>query len=433
MDIIIIVISILLIGVLCFKNVPTVIGGIVCSLILLVYFQMDLYDGFLTIYMGGFVSFVQKWFLMFFLGAIFGKVMDVSGASDSLARTVLRVVGEKRVSLGICIVSTILISAGISVYITLFIVLPIAIKMCRRANLSRGFIIAGYSLGINIGLALPYVPAANNLLCADYFGTSVGAGGWLSVFCSLVFAVVGMIWITYYENRLAKKGLGYMPAVGEEAVEGEDDDADNIKRPHWILAVIPLIVPILVLNVLKWKVEFALLLGIVAAVAFQFKYIPHKWEPTQKLLVDSINTTMSTVVNTSAIVGFGTVIAATPGYVVAVDKILSINGNPLLVGLLSVTLIAGVAGASSAGLVLAAPVLQQILPLTNAAVFHRTVVFGSLGLDSLPNAGFLQTECTLAGVRFKDVYLPIIFMLTVVMTLGRALLYIALATLLGIA
>lgn len=44
--------------------------------------------------------------------------------------------------------------------------------------------------------------------------------------------------------------------------------------------------------------------------------------------------------------------------------------------------------------------------MTNAAVFHATTVLASLGLDSLPNAGFLQTECTVAGVKFKDVYFP---------------------------
>ncbi len=152
MDIAIIVFTILLIGVLCYKGVPTPIGGVACTLILLVYFGMDIYDGLLTTYMGGFVSFVQKWFLMFLIGAVFGKIMDVTGAADSLARVVLRVVGEKRISLGICIVSALFIASGISVYITLFIVLPLAIKMCRRANLSRCFIIAGYSLGINIGL-----------------------------------------------------------------------------------------------------------------------------------------------------------------------------------------------------------------------------------------------------------------------------------------
>lgn len=70
--------------------------------------------------------------------------------------------------------------------------------------------------------------------------------------------------------------------------------------------------------------------------------------------------------------------------------------------------------------------------LINAAVSHRTTVLASLGLDSLPNAGFLQTECTVAGVKFKDVYFPVIFALTVVLTILRCLLYMGLAAAFGL-
>lgn len=432
MDIAVLVISILLIGFFCLKNVPTLIGGLICSVLLLVYFGMDLYDGLLTTYMGGFVSFTQTWLLMFFLGAVFGKIMDASGAADSLARSVLRLIGEKRISLGVFIISALFVSAGISVYITLFICLPIAIKLCRKANLNRAFIIAGYSLGINVGLALPYVAATNNILCTDYFGTTVAAGGLLAIVVSVVYAVVGMIYITWYERRMKAKGYGYVAVEGGGTL-AELDDNDDRSMPHWLLAVIPMVVPVILLNAFSMKVEVALFFGVLAAIICQFKYLPRKWEPIRGYLTESISTTTLTIVNTSAIVGFGTVIQATPGYTEAVDAILGMNGHPLIIAIVIVNLIAGIAGASSSGIVLAAPVLQTVLPMTNAAVFHRTVVLASLGLDSLPNAGFLQTECTLAGVKFKDVYLPIIFALTVALTLLRALLYVGLALAFGLA
>lgn len=432
MDIAVLVISILLIGFFCLKNVPTLIGGLICSVLLLVYFGMDLYDGLLTTYMGGFVSFTQTWLLMFFLGAVFGKIMDASGAADSLARSVLRLIGEKRISLGVFIISALFVSAGISVYVTLFICLPIAIKLCRKANLNRAFIIAGYSLGINVGLALPYVAATNNILCTDYFGTTVAAGGLLAIVVSVVYAVVGMIYITWYERRMKAKGYGYVAVEGGGTL-AELDDNDDRPMPHWLLAVIPMVVPVILLNAFSMKVEVALFFGVLAAIICQFKYLPRKWEPIRGYLTESISTTTLTIVNTSAIVGFGTVIQATPGYTEAVDAILGMNGHPLIIAIVIVNLIAGIAGASSSGIVLAAPVLQTVLPMTNAAVFHRTVVLASLGLDSLPNAGFLQTECTLAGVKFKDVYLPIIFALTVALTLLRALLYVGLALAFGLA
>ena len=148
---------------------------------------------------------------------------------------------------------------------------------------------------------------------------------------------------------------------------------------------------------------------------------------------DSINMSMTTIINAAAIVGFGAVVQNCPGYATAVENILSYQGSPLMITFVATNLIAGIAGSSSAGLVLAAPVLQQAAALTNAAAFHRTTVFASLGLDSLPNAGFLQTECTIAGVKFKDVYFPVIFALTVALTLGRCLLYMGLCAVFGIA
>ena len=248
---------------------------------------------------------------------------------------------------------------------------------------------------------------------------------------SIVFLVVGMLYIKWYEKRLAAKGIGYLPAYGSGAIEEVDDDTDDKKGPHWALSVIPMLVPILVLNIFKARVELALLCGVLAVIVLQFKYLPKSWEENRMVVTDSIQMCMTTLINAAAIVGFGAVVQNCPGYAIAVEKILSYSGSPLMITFVATNLIAGIAGSSSAGLVLAAPVLQQAAAMTNAAVFHRTTVLASLGLDSLPNAGFLQTECTLAGVKFKDVYFPVIFALTVALTLLRCLLYMGLATLLG--
>ena len=169
-----------------------------------------------------------------------------------------------------------------------------------------------------------------------------------------------------------------------------------------------------------------------AVIILQFKYLPRDWDANRKTVTDSISMCMTTLINAAAIVGFGAVVQNCPGYAIAVEKILSYEGSPLMITFVATNLIAGIAGSSSAGLVLAAPVLQQAAAMTNAAVFHRTTVLASLGLDSLPNAGFLQTECTVAGVKFKDVYFPVIFALTVVLTILRCLLYMGLAAAFGL-
>lgn len=173
-------------------------------------------------------------------------------------------------------------------------------------------------------------------------------------------------------------------------------------------------------------------LGVVAIVVLQFKYLPRHWEDNRKVMYDSISMSLTSIINAAAIVGFGAVVQNCPGYMIAVEKILSFEGNPLMISFIATSLLAGIAGSSSAGLVLAAPVLQQAAALTNAAAFHRITVFASLGLDSLPNAGFLQTVRTVAGVKFKDVYLPVIFVITVVLTIFSCLLYMGLCAIFGI-
>ncbi len=432
MDIAILIGAVLLISFFCYKNVPTLFGGIIVSLILIFIYQMDVADGLFNIYMGGLVGFAKQWLILFTLGALFGKLLEITGGADSLARTILKVSGPKNVSLGVCIFTAILAAAGISSFITMFIVFPIALKLCRKANVSRAVVVAGFSLGLNLGLALPFVPVTNNVLCADYFGTTVGAGGWLAIFCNVVFLAVGILYMKWYEKRLSAKGLGYAPAYGTGSAQEEGELDMDAKGPHWVTSLIPMLIPIVVLNIFEVKVEAALLCGVVGIIVLQFKYLPRHWEENRKIMSDSISMSLTTIINAAAIVGLGAVIQNCPGYMSAVESILSYKGSPLMITFIATNLISGIAGSSTAGLVLAAPVLQQAAALTNAAAFHRTTVFASLGLDSLPTAGFLQTECTVAGVKFKDVYFPVIFVLTVALTLGRALLYMGLCAAFGI-
>ena len=58
MDILILVAAVLLIGLFCYKNVPTLIGGIVCSVILMIIYKMDITTGLFDTYMGGLVGFM---------------------------------------------------------------------------------------------------------------------------------------------------------------------------------------------------------------------------------------------------------------------------------------------------------------------------------------------------------------------------------------
>ena len=65
-----------------------------------------------------------------------------------------------------------------------------------------------------------------------------------------------------------------------------------------------MLIPILVLNIFKVKVELALLCGVLAVVILQFKYLPRDWDANRKAVSDSISMCMTTLINAAAIVGF---------------------------------------------------------------------------------------------------------------------------------
>jgi len=100
----------------------------------------DGHTNLLDAYMGGFSDFIGKWFFMFLLGSIFGKLMEASGAAESIARWVLASIGGKRAALAVVIACAVLTYGGVSLFVVAFSVYPIALSLFRAADLPRRFI-----------------------------------------------------------------------------------------------------------------------------------------------------------------------------------------------------------------------------------------------------------------------------------------------------
>ena len=83
---------------------------------------------FLTNYMGGFTGFIASWYLMFLTGAIFGKVMEDSGAADSISKWIVSKIGMKRAALAVVIACAVLTYGGVSLFVVAFSVYPMAYK-----------------------------------------------------------------------------------------------------------------------------------------------------------------------------------------------------------------------------------------------------------------------------------------------------------------
>jgi hypothetical protein len=92
---------------------------------------------FSSVFMEKMVGFVKSYFPVFMLGAVFGKVIELSGFSKSIVSAVIGVLGRERAVLSIVVVCAILTYGGVSLFVVVFAVYPFAAEMFRQGDIPK--------------------------------------------------------------------------------------------------------------------------------------------------------------------------------------------------------------------------------------------------------------------------------------------------------
>ena len=92
---------------------------------------------FSGVFMEKMVGFVKSYFPVFMLGAVFGKVIELSGFSKSIVVAVIGLLGRERAVLSIVVVCAILTYGGVSLFVVVFAVYPFAAEMFRQSGHSQ--------------------------------------------------------------------------------------------------------------------------------------------------------------------------------------------------------------------------------------------------------------------------------------------------------
>ncbi|WP_240620385.1 GntP family permease, partial [Peribacillus acanthi] len=367
---------------------------------------LDLLPTYLETYMTGFVEFTKKWFPVFLFGAIFGKLMEDTGAAQSVAFLITKLIGKKRAILGVLIAAAVLTYGGVSLFVVVFAIYPLAIALFREAGISRKLLPGTFALGAFTFTmtALPGTPQIQNLIPMDYFKTTPTAAPIIGIVTGLVMAVGGYFYLSWREKRLTKAGETYTPP------EKEVKEVKREELPNWILSFLPLVIVVVTLNVLKWNILTSLLVGIIAIMLFNIK--------KYKQFIPSINGgaagSVMAVINTSAAVGFGAVVTAAPGFAKLTALVLGIKGNPLISEAIAVQVLASITGSASGGMGIALEALgAQYYQLAletgmSTEAFHRIASVSS-GASILPHNGALLTLFAVTGLTHKDSYRDILF------------------------
>ncbi|WP_343214441.1 hypothetical protein [Dokdonella sp.] len=82
----------------------------------------------------------QAVFPVFLLGAIFGKLIEISGFSKSIVAAVIRLFGPQRAMLSIVVVCALLTYGGSVLFVVVFAVYPFAAELFRQSDIPKRLI-----------------------------------------------------------------------------------------------------------------------------------------------------------------------------------------------------------------------------------------------------------------------------------------------------
>ena len=403
---------------------------------------------FTDLFMTKAVMFVRLYFPIFLLGAVFGKLIELSGFSKSIVIAIIRLVGPQRAILSIVLVAAVLCYGGVSLFVVVFAVYPFAAEMFRAAEIPKRLMPATLALGaFSFTMdALPGTPQIQNIIPTAFFHTTAWAAPILGTIGGLLILVSGVLYLQWRANQARARGEGYgSNHLNEPAPLGDE------RVPPWQIAILPLLA-VGILNKLLttliprafgptstvhlaglkeplvtpipaftaiWALEAALLVGVLLVVALAFGRIRTTFAEGTK---PAIAGALLAVLNTGSEFGFGAVIAALPGFV-ALRGALDVIPNPLVNAAISTTTLAGITGSASGGLSIALAALSgQFISSAHAAgipleVMHRICAMASGGMDDLPHNGAVITVLAVTGLTHRQSYGDI-FVITIMKTLA---------------
>ncbi len=402
---------------------------------------------FTGVFMEKMAGFVKLYFPVFLLGAVFGKVIELSGFSKAIVRSVIGLVGAERAMLSIVLVCAILTYGGVSLFVVVFAVYPFAAEMFRSSDIPKRLIPGTVALGaFSFTMdALPGTPQIQNIIPTTFFGTTTWAAPMLGVIGSIFIFVMGMSYLEWRRRVAKARGEGYGTGHSNEP----EPFAAEVLPNAWI-AILPLVVVGVMNKVLTmaipalygethevqlamakplvttvgpvtaiWAVMGALLLGILTVLAFSFRTVASKFaEGTKAAVGGSLLASM----NTAAEYGFGGVIASLPGFLVIAGALKAIP-DPLVKTAVTVSALAGITGSASGGMSIAlAAMATDFKAAAEAAgipfeVLHRVASMASGGMDTLPHNGAVITLLAVTGLTHRQAYGDI-FAITLLKTLA---------------
>lgn len=308
---------------MCFRRYNMLLTAVASASVMILFsgtlseiFTTGFYIEKLTgVYMGGVAGFLKGFLILFALSALYGKVMEDSGAVRRLALALSSATRKSRNNqkfLTVCILPlfyVILGYCGISGFVVVFTVVALGRELFEECNIPWKYYCYG-SAGNITNSVLAGNLQAQNLLACRIFGVSISAAPLMSiVFCTVQLA--GLALLIYMDVKKSERnGEGFLPSGAEIKTLQLAAPRPVSECPSLALSAFPLAVTVLCIAALKMDVLLTLGLSILVSFVI-FRSRLSNWKDT---LGKGITAAVGPVVSVAAAAGLASVIATAPGF-----------------------------------------------------------------------------------------------------------------------
>lgn len=374
------------------------------------------------IFMPAAANYIAKYFPVFLAGAIFGKLMGVTGAATAIANFIADKFGPKRAIAAIVVATALLTYGGVSLFVVVFAIYPIGATLLKRADIPKRLLPAAIALGAFTFTmtALPGSPQYLNTMPTVYFGTDIYAGPILGIIAASIMFFGGVFYLNTRARKAESLGEGYGDHQNENL-----HDLDDTNIPSFGLAIAPIVI-VFILNFIltnwyfkreaviakyeavgispngTWPVVIGLGVAVVFILISMNKYMTNR----NKIVFDGAVGGLLPIFNTASEVGYGGVIKSLAAFTTVKMAIVALAIPSIFKVAISTTLLAGIVGSSSGGTAIALEVLSdEFLSMgLHPEAIHRIMLVAAGGLDSLPHCGAVITLLAVTQLNHKESY-----------------------------
>lgn len=130
---------------------------------------------------------------------VLSGVLIVTGGAESIANTIVRRLGEKRVYLALALATMLLTAAGVFVDVAVITIAPVALHLASRLNIPRGTLLLMMIGGGKCGNIIS--PNPNTIIAAGNFGADL----YNVMYVNLGAAALGLFFTVYVIGRLVPR------------------------------------------------------------------------------------------------------------------------------------------------------------------------------------------------------------------------------------